>query len=128
MKKETEKIDALIKETLDTEEAKFYDELEEQGFLGKLGQAHKGKTGWLVSIMTVVHVLVFVVFVYCLVQLFNTEQLKELILWTAAGFLCMLFMAMMKLYIWMQMDKNDVLRELKRLELQVAVLAQKLEK
>ncbi len=128
MKKETEKIDALIKETLDTEEAKFYDELEEQGFLGKLGQAHKGKTGWLVSIMTVVHVLVFVVFVYCLVQLFNTEELKELISWTAAGFLCMLFMAMMKLYIWMQMDKNDVLRELKRLELQVAVLAQKLEK
>ena len=37
----------------------------------------------------------------------------------------MIFGAMIKLYIWMQMDKNDVLRELKRIELQLAVLSSK---
>jgi hypothetical protein len=31
---------------------------------------------------------------------------------------------MLKLYVWMQMDKNDILRELKRLELQVYAVAQ----
>jgi hypothetical protein len=30
---------------------------------------------------------------------------------------------MLKLYVWMQMDKNDILRELKRLELQVSAVA-----
>jgi hypothetical protein len=35
----------------------------------------------------------------------------------------MIAMGMLKLFVWMQMDKNDILRELKRLELQIATLA-----
>ncbi len=120
-----EKIDDLIKEALNSEDAKFYEELEEQTLLEKLGSVHKGKTGWLASLMTVMHVVIFIVFVYCAIQFFNTEITNELIKWACAGFLCMIFMAMMKLYIWMQMDKNDMLRALKRLELQVAVLLER---
>ena len=124
MDKKKEKIDDLIKETLSSEEAKFYDELGEQTLLEKLGEVHKGKTGWLASVMTIMHVLVFVVFVFCTVQFFNTEVTNELIKWASAGFLCMIFMGMMKLYIWMQMDKIDILRELKRLELQISASSQ----
>lgn len=123
--KQGEKIDDLIKEALSKEEAKFYDELGEQSLIGKFGEVHKGKTGWLASIMVVTHVLIFAVFVFCMVQFFNTEVTNELIKWSSAGFLCMIFMGMMKLYIWMQMDKNDILRELKRLELQVSALSHK---
>ncbi len=125
MSKDREKIDDLIKEALSKEEAKFYEELGEHSLLEKLGEVHKGKTGWLVSIMTVMHILVFVVFVFCTVRFFNTEVTNEIIKWACAGFLCMIFMGMMKLYIWMQMDKNDILRELKRMELQVAALSHK---
>ena len=128
MKTEREKIDELIKETLSQEEAKFYDELDEQNMFGKLGEVYKGKMGWLAIIMNIVHLLVFVVFIYCLVQFFNTEETNMLIKWASAGFLCMVFMGMLKLYIWMQMDKNDILRELKRLELQVSGLTHKLDK
>lgn len=123
--KHGEKIDDLIKEALSTEEAKFYDELGEQNLIEKLGGVHKGKTGWLASIMTVMTLLVFAVFVYCTVQFFNTEVTNELIKWASAGFLSMIAMSMMKLYLWLQMDKNDILRELKRLELQVSALSHK---
>jgi hypothetical protein len=34
--------------------------------------------------------------------------------------------SMMKMFAWMQMDKNAILREIKRLELQVSSLATKL--
>jgi len=122
MDNKKEKIDDLIKDALSKEEAKFYDELGEQTLLEKIGEVHKGKTGWLASVMTIMHVLVFIVFVFCTIQFFNTEVTNELIKWACAGFLCMVFMGMMKLYIWMQMDKNETLRELKRLEIQVAVL------
>lgn len=128
MKTEREKIDELIKETLSQEESKFYDELEEQNMIGKLGEVYKGKMGWLAVIMNIVHLLVFVVFIYCLVQFFNAEETNMLIKWASAGFLCMIFMGMLKLYIWMQMDKNDILRELKRLELQVSGIAHKVDK
>ncbi len=128
MENDIEKIDTLIKETLNTEEAKFYDELEEQNLFEKLGQVHKGKMGWLVRIMTVLTFLTFLLFVYCAVQFFNSQGTSEHIAWLAGGFSSMLMISMLKLYIWMQMDKNDILRELKRLELQVSGIAHKLDK
>ncbi len=123
-----EKIDDLIKAALSIEEAQFYNELGEQNLIEKLGEVHKGKIGWLASVMTVMVVLLFAVFVYCTVQFFNTEVTNELIKWASAGFLCMIAIGMMKLFIWLQMDKNDILRELKRLELQVSALAHKSDK
>lgn len=122
---EQEKIDDLIKEALSKEEAKFYDELGEQNLMEKLGGVHKGKLGWLAILLNIIHLLVFVVFVYCVVQFLGTEQTNELIKWSSASFLCLIFMGMIKLFMWMQMDKNDILRELKRLELQIAVLTKK---
>lgn len=123
MNKKTEKIDELIKETLSKEEAAFYDELEEQNLIGKIGEVYKGKMGWLAAIMNVVHLVMFIAFIYCIVQFFKTENTNELIKWASAGFLSMVAMGMLKLFVWMQMDKNDILRELKRLELQIATLS-----
>jgi len=128
MKTEKEKIDALIKETLDKEEAKFYDDLEEQNLMAKMGGVYKSKLGWLAIIMNLVHLVVFVLFVYCMVQFFNTTDTNALIAWSSAGFLCMIVMGMLKLFVWMQMNRNDILRELKRLELQIAALSHKLDK
>ena len=125
MKKESSRIDELIKDALTDEEARFYDELEEQHFLEKLGQVHIGRTGWLVTVMTIMHIVIFVVFVYCIFRFFDTNDLTELIKLASAGFFGMIFMVMMKLYIWMQMDKNDILRAVKRLELQIAFLSNK---
>ena len=127
MKKEKEKIDELIKETLSQEESKFYDELDEQNLIGKMGEVYKSKVGWLAIVMNVVYLGIFVLFIYCVVRFFGTAETNDLITWASAGFLCMIFMGMLKLYFWMQMDKNDILRELKRLELQVATLSGKLD-
>jgi len=125
MSKEMDKIDSLIKEALSKEEAAFYDELEEQGLLAKLGAVHKGKMGWLVIMMNLVTLAAFVFLIYCGIRFFNSDQTNEIIRWGSGAFLCMMLMSMMKLYIWLQMDKNDIIRELKRLELQLAAMAHK---
>jgi len=125
MKNEIKELDDLIKETLSKEEAKFYEELEEKNLFGKITDVYKSKMGWLAIVMNIVHLLIFVFFVYSLVQFFDAETTRDMIIWSSAGFLSMIFMAMMKLYVWMQMDKNDILRELKRIELQISVLSQK---
>lgn len=131
MKNNKEQIDELIKETLSKEEAQFYDELEEQNLLGKLGGVHSGKLGWLMVIMNVVQIAIFGLFIYCIVQFFQSfdaDATHELIYWASAGFLCIMAVGQIKLFIWMQMNKNDILRELKRLELQVSGIAHKLDK
>jgi len=125
MDKNKEKIDELIKKSLNDEEARFYDQLEEPNLIGKLEGVFKGKLGWLALLMNIIHLALFVLFIYCLVQVFDTDDTNMLIKWASAGFLCMIAMGMLKLFIWMQMDKNDILRELKRLELQLAALSGK---
>lgn len=121
-----EDIDKLIKETLTQEEAKFYDTLEEQNVLGMIFGLFKGKNKWLLILMNIMTVIFFGFFIYCLVQFFKVEATKDLLKWGLGSIVFMLGVSMLKIFAWMQMDKNALLRELKRLELQVSSLAGKI--
>jgi hypothetical protein len=123
--KNIEDIDELIKETLTVEEAKFYDELDEQGLFGAFGSIFKGKLGWLAVVMNIVNLIGFGILIYCLIQFFNVTETNEMLKWGFGAFICLLFNTMIKIYAWMQMDKRAILREMKRLELQVSSLAAK---
>ena len=126
MSKEIEKIDKIIKEALTQEEAKFYDELEEQNLFQMVGGIFKGKLGWLIVIMNITTVVFFGLFVYCVVQFFETSNTNELIKWGLGSTVFLIGISMIKLFVWMQMDKNALFREMKRLELQVLSLSGKI--
>lgn len=126
MKNNMEDIDKLIKETLTQEEAKFYDDLEEQNALQMVGGLFKGKNKWLLVMMNIMVLVFFVLFIYCLVQFFNAEATKELLKWGLGSIVFLLGVSMLKVFAWMQMDKNAILREMKRLELQVSSLYHKI--
>ena len=127
MSNKMKEIDELIKESLTKEEAEFYDELDEQNLLEMVGGLFNSKNRWLIILMNIVQVISFIFFVYCLVQFFGTEETNELIKWGAGGFVFLLMSSYLKLFSWMQMDKNALLREMKRLELQVSSIAGKKE-
>lgn len=128
MNNEMKDIDALIKETLSQEEAKFYDDLGEQHLFEMIGGLYKTRHRWFILIMNVVSIIAFVLLVYCVVKFLGTDNTNELIRWSVAGFICMSFIIMLKLFSWMQMDKNALLREMKRLELQISSLSTKQDK
>ena len=48
---------------------------------------------------------------------------RVMLLWAAACVVCMSGVSMMKVWYWMELNKNAVTREIKRLELQIARLA-----
>ena len=126
MKDNMENIDQLIKETLTQEEAKFYEELDEQNMLQMVGGLFSGKNKWIMYLMNFMTLVFFTLFVYCVVQFFDTEVTKELLKWGIGSVIFLLGVSMLKVFAWMQMDKNAILREMKRLELQVSSLASKL--
>jgi len=126
MKNQTEDIDRLIKETLTQEEAKFYDDLDEQNVLGMIGGLFQGKNSWLIVIMNVMTLIFFALFVLCIVQFFGTDDNTQLLKWGFGAILFLIGVSMLKIFAWMQMDKNTLLRELKRLELQVSSLSGKM--
>ncbi len=128
MKNEFEKIDELIKEALTEEESKFYDKLDEQNVFEMLGGLFQGKNKWIMILMNFVMLIVFGLLIYSVVQFFNTEVTNELIRWSLAIITFLLIISMLKMFLWMQMDKNSIKREIKRMELQISTLSSKLSK
>ncbi|MGY3793400.1 DUF6768 family protein [uncultured Aquimarina sp.] len=120
-----EDIDKLIKETLTEEEAKFYDDLDEQTIFEMIGGLYKTKNRWIIVIMNIVNLIAFGLFIYCIVKFLETENTNELIKWSVAGLLSIMVASMLKIYSWLQIDKNALIREIKRLELQISSLASK---
>jgi hypothetical protein len=126
MKNKMEEIDQLIKDTLSKEEAAFYDSLEEQNLFEMVFGLFKGKNAWFLIVTNIMTFIFLGVFVYCCIQFFNVESVEELLKWGFGSFIGMFGLCMLKIYAWMQMDKNAILREMKRLELQVMSLAGKM--
>ena len=124
MKKE--EIDQLIKESLSKEDARFYHDLDEQGMFKQWGSIYKSKLGaWAVFISAMQ--LIFTVLIFWTGYRFLTaDGMEPLIKWGAGLFLSFIVVAQLKLWHWMQMDKNTILLEMKRLEFQVAVLTEKI--
>ena len=61
MKTNMEDIDKLIKESLNQEEAKFYDDFDEENELQMIGGLFQGKNKWIMYIMNFM-TLVFITF------------------------------------------------------------------
>lgn len=127
MKNNMEDIDILIKETLSKEEAAFYDSLEEQGLFDMVFGLFKGKNAWFLIVTNIMILLFLALFVYCCVHFIGAETTEGMIKWGWGSSVSLLGLSMLKVYAWMQMDKNAILREMKRLELQVMSLAGKVE-
>lgn len=126
MKNEMEEIDILIKDTLNQEESKFYDALDEQNIIEMLFGLFKGKNAWLNILLNIVIVIFFGAFIYCGIQFFNAETTEGLIRWGLGSLTFLFCITTLKIFAWMQMDKNAILREMKRLELQVMSLSGKM--
>lgn len=117
-----EEVDKLIKEMLFVEEARFYDELEEENLRGMVGSLFKGKLKWILILMNIVHLFAFIGIVLFL----DTDVTNELIKGSTLGFVFLAIGSMLKLFTWQKMNKNALLCEIKRLELQISVLSSKL--
>ena len=128
MKKEDEKIDALIKEALSEEEAQYYMNLGEQNVIEEFGGLFKGRNSWMTIVVTVAILAFVILAVYAVIGFANAAEVKEMLQWTLVFTFSMIAVAMLKIWSWQQMDKNTILREMKKLELQISALVQKISK
>ncbi|MEQ9402417.1 MAG: hypothetical protein RIM99_02425 [Cyclobacteriaceae bacterium] len=126
MKKE--EIDQLIEKALTDEEAEFYHKLDEQNLFEKFGGLLQGKMKWITLMTFIVQFVQFGFAIYFGYRFFNTTDIGEMIQFGAGASLLMMAVGMLKLFHWMEMNKNDTIREIKRLELQVSLLAGKVAK
>jgi len=116
-------IDTAIREALSKEDAEFLARFEDDGPVGEVFSTFKGSWGVMNVFAAIITFALFGVFIYCVSQMFAAGETRDVVLWSVGAIVAMLGVAMLKMYFWMEMNKNVVLREVKRLELQVARLA-----
>ncbi len=116
-------IDRAIKEALSQDDAEFLARFEDKNPIREALGTFSGKWGAMNVFAAIITFAMFGVFVYCAGNAYAAEDVRATVIWTAGAIWAALAVAMLKMYFWMEMNKNVVLREVKRLELQVARLA-----
>lgn len=111
-------IDDRIREALKAEKG---DEsvLKERSMLAEVLTPFRGKRRWVNWLGIFYGLVANVVFVWAVVRFYGTEAASERLHWLLIGGVALLFVTFSKVYFWMEMHTNRVLREVKRVELLV---------
>lgn len=117
------KVDEAIRRALSPEDVRAYDALgQEQSIIAEAMQAFQNQhrlvavTGWIAGFA------LFAVGAWAAWRFWQAPDIREMLLWGGLAGLMLAGLGLVKLWFWMEMQKNAIVRELKRLELQVASL------
>ena len=113
-------IDKIFHEALSTEEAAYYDQLGEQSVIDMAFGVFQGKNKTIYIITFIVSFFLFGVVIWAGIKFYHAETIKEMLSYGAISFFFMIAVMGTKIWYWMQMNNNALLREMKRLELQIA--------
>ena len=114
-------IDAMIDKALGEEERELLRSIgEEPGFFRQAWGLFSGPTGWVNSVMMGAQALTFVAGIWAAWHFFAARNALDAIHWGLPGAVLMLVSLMIKMSVWPQMEANRLMRELKRIELQIA--------
>jgi len=120
--------DKLTKEALSEEDSQFMNGLDEQNVFEMLMGLYKGKNRWLSLYIMIIIFVAFGFMIYFSIRFFEVEAIRDMMINGALAFFCLIIVTMLKFWFWMQMNNNAILRELKRIELQMSIIAMNLNK
>jgi len=117
-------IDDRLRKSLSTEDQAFLAELDANDSLyGDLAATFRGRRRWLTALGWIAGFALFAAALFCGWRFASNPELRSMQLWGAATALCFAGLALIKVWFWLAMQTQVFVRELKRVELQLASLA-----
>lgn len=115
----TRDLDLGIQTALSAEEEELLAQLEADPSLHELiADTFRGRLRFYAVMSWVWTGVLAALMFYCGWRTFQTEG-SEQVVWQTATIFCMLGVALLKLFVWMEIHRKSLLRELKRLELRL---------
>ncbi len=113
-------IDRMIDESLNAEERDLLHRIgDEPAYMNQVLAIFDGRTGWVSVIMMIAQTALFIGGAWAAWKFFQTEDVLAALRWGLPSAVLLLMSLIIKLSLWPTLQANRVLRELKRLELQV---------
>lgn len=85
------------------------------GLYQRIAESLQGRSRWLV-IASFLYLLLFTVLaVVAAIQFFQAEAVRDLILYATAFLACLIVIAMLKLWYWMELNKNALSHQIEQL-------------
>ncbi len=116
------KFDELIDQALSAEDRELLAQHGEQGYVAQALGMFRGPWSWVMWVINVFGVIAFVMAVYALWQVYTATDVLMAVKWGVAGLGLFQMNVMGKSYMGTHLEANRVLREVKRVELQLALL------
>jgi hypothetical protein len=116
------KVDELIGQALTDEDRALLARHGEPGYVAQAFGLFCGPLAWVMWLVYVVGAVAFVAGVYALWQMFVTADVLTAVKWGVASLFLFQFTTLAKGFMGSHMEANRMLRELKRVELQVSLL------
>ena len=118
-------IDDRVSAALDADDRAFLDSIEDdRGMFRQIGDSLGGPLGGWAKLMFAVSLVLGAVLIYSIWQLLTVEGVRETILWATATLVALTAQGFLKAWFFDRMNLISILREMKRLELQIAMLAE----
>jgi len=119
-------LDKKISEALDDEDREILDKIgRDQSYTEQAVSLFRGKGGWMNWILMFTHLVWFAVGIYAAWKCYAVTDVVEVVRWGLLAAFFMLSAVIAKVGLLPALQANRVLRALKRLEMQVALLAAK---
>jgi len=115
------KLDKLIEQALTGEDRQILEDTRELGYFELGISQFRGKLGWVTWLITTLQTFMFLVSIWLAVRFFAAEDVLVALKWGLPAAVLMLAAFVLKLSLMPQMQASRVLRELKRVELMLAL-------
>ena len=120
-------LDRALRQSLSAEDAELLDRLAgDEALHRQVLATFKGHLRWFNALGWIAGVVLFGLASIMAWRFVESSDLAEMLRWGGASALAFAGVALVKVWFWLELEKNAVLRELKRLELQVASLGEQL--
>lgn len=118
-------IDDRIRGALDADDREFLSSLEDRGMFRQLGDSMGGPMGGWAKLMLGISVVFGVLLVFCFYMVFTSHEAWEHLMWAIAALMVLVIQSSLKQWFFARMNMLSILREVKRLQVQVALLSEK---
>lgn len=118
-------VDDLIGRALSQEDLEMLSRHAEPGYFGQAFGLFRGPLAWVMWLVYVVGFVAFLGAVFALWQMVATADVLSAVKWGVGALLLFQFTTLAKGFMGSHMEANRVLRELKRVELQVSLLRER---